>query len=57
MREKLAGYGIEPNPAPGVLWNFEKFLVGRDGQVLGRFAQDVTVKDPRLHTAIAAALG
>nr|WP_241093005.1 glutathione peroxidase [Xanthomonas bonasiae] len=56
MREKLVGYGIEPNPAPGVLWNFEKFLVGRDGQVLGRFAPDVTAEDPRLRTALEAAL-
>ncbi len=56
MREKLAGFGIEPNPAPGVLWNFEKFLVGRDGTVLGRFAPDVTADDPRLLAAIDAAL-
>ncbi len=57
MRDKLAGYGIEPNPAPGVLWNFEKFLVGRDGQVRARFAPDVTAEDPRLRAAIDAALG
>ncbi|WP_369941876.1 glutathione peroxidase [Xanthomonas medicagonis] len=57
MREQLRGYGIDPNPAPGVLWNFEKFLVGRDGQVLGRFAPDVTAEDPRLRAAIEAALG
>ncbi len=24
MREKLAGHGLAANPAPGVLWNFEK---------------------------------
>ncbi|WP_045726511.1 MULTISPECIES: glutathione peroxidase [unclassified Xanthomonas] len=57
MREKLAGYGIEPNPAPGVLWNFEKFLVGRDGRVCGRFAPDVSADAPRLRAAIDAALG
>jgi len=57
MREQLRGYGIDPNPAPGVQWNFEKFLVGRDGQVLGRFAPDVTAEDPRLRAAIEAALG
>lgn len=56
MREKLAGFGIEPNPAPGVLWNFEKFLIGRDGKVAGRFAPDVTAADPRLLAAIDAAL-
>ena len=56
MRGKLAGAGIAINPAPGVLWNFEKFLVGRDGRVVARFAPDVTADDPRLRAAIDAAL-
>ena len=56
MREKLAGFGIEGNPAPAVLWNFEKFLVGKDGQVIGRFAPDVTADDAGLRAAIDAAL-
>jgi glutathione peroxidase len=56
MREKLRGYGMTPNPAPGVLWNFEKFLIGRDGRVIDRFAPDVTADDPRLRAAVAAAL-
>ncbi|MFT4248888.1 MAG: glutathione peroxidase [Pseudomonas sp.] len=57
FRERLGGFGVEPNPAPAVLWNFEKFLVGRDGQVIGRFAPDVAADDPRLREAIDAALG
>jgi glutathione peroxidase len=52
FRERLRGYGITPNPAPGVLWNFEKFLVGRDGEVKGRFAPDVTPDDPLVVEAI-----
>jgi len=56
MREKLAGFNIEPNPAPGILWNFEKFLIGRDGQVVDRFAPDVAANDARLRAAIDAAL-
>jgi glutathione peroxidase len=39
-----------------VLWNFEKFLVGRDGRVIARFAPDVTADDPRLVQAIDEAL-
>ena len=39
-----------------VLWNFEKFLVGRDGKVIARFAPDITADDPRLVTAIDDAL-
>lgn len=56
MREKLAGYGIPTNPAPEVLWNFEKFLIGRDGAVVERFAPDVEVTDPRFTAALDAAL-
>ncbi len=39
-----------------VLWNFEKFLIGRDGQVVARFSPDLTADDPRLLTAVDEAL-
>ncbi|MET0327230.1 MAG: glutathione peroxidase [Luteimonas sp.] len=55
MREKLRAYGT-PNPAPGVLWNFEKFLIDRHGHVVDRFAPDVTADDPRVRAAVEAAL-
>lgn len=57
MRERLIGYGIEPTPEPGVLWNFEKFLVGRDGRVMDRFSPDVTPQDPMIVEAVEKALG
>lgn len=56
MREKLKGYGIAANPKPEVQWNFEKFLIGRDGRVAARFTPDVTADDPRLLQAIDAEL-
>ena len=61
MREKLRGAvakypELVVNEAPAVLWNFEKFLVGRDGQVIARFAPDVAADDARLVAAIDAAL-
>jgi glutathione peroxidase len=56
MRERLEGYGMKPNPKGEVLWNFEKFLVGRDGKVVDRFAPDVAPDDPRLVKAVDAAL-
>jgi glutathione peroxidase len=40
-----------------VRWNFEKFLVGRDGTVLARFSPTVTPDDPAVTDAIEAALG
>jgi len=56
FRERLKGYGIEPKLAPDVLWNFEKFVIGRDGRVVDRFSPDVTADDPRLLAAIQIAL-
>ena len=52
FRQKLVGYGITPNPEPGVLWNFEKFLIARDGHVAARFAPSVPPDDPALVAAI-----
>ena len=56
FREKLKGYGVNPENQADVLWNFEKFLISRDGDVVGRFAPDVAADDPRLVAAIDAEL-
>ncbi|CAN5398377.1 glutathione peroxidase [soil metagenome] len=56
FRKDLEGYGIKPNPVPEVLWNFEKFLIGRDGKVAARFSPDVTPDDPIVEAAIAKAI-
>ena len=48
MRERLAKHGLETGQDGGIVWNFEKFLIGRDGKVAARFAPDVTADDPRL---------
>lgn len=56
MRKRLIEYGIPVNDRPDVLWNFEKFLIGRDGSVAARFAPDVTADDPRLLQALDEAL-
>jgi len=52
FRAHLKGYGMTPNEDPEVLWNFEKFLIGRDGQVVSRFAPGVAPNDPVLTKAI-----
>lgn len=56
FRDRLAGYGMTPNPEPGVLWNFEKFVIGKDGAVIGRFTPDTTADDPALVACIDKAL-
>jgi glutathione peroxidase len=50
--EKLKGYGIETLPEPEILWNFEKFLVNRKGEVVKRFSPDTAPDAPELTTAI-----
>lgn len=45
------------SPAAGpVKWNFTKFLVGRDGQILKRFDSAVEPDSPELTGAVEAAL-
>ena len=39
-----------------IRWNFEKFLVGRDGAVIARFSPTVVPDDPAVVGAIEAAL-
>lgn len=61
MREKLNGFlqskhNSTANPEPGILWNFEKFLVGRDGNVVARFSPEVVPDDPSVVAAIESAL-
>ncbi len=50
----LAG---ETSPFPGnIKWNFNKFLIGKDGKILNRFDSKVTPDSPEATTAIEAAL-
>jgi glutathione peroxidase len=60
FRAKLAGFlgktGAVPNPEPGILWNFEKFLIDRTGKVIARFSPEVVPDDPAIVAAIQAAL-
>jgi len=56
MREKFRGYGMTPNEDPDVLWNFEKFVIGKDGTVAARFAPATTPDDPALLATIEAEL-
>jgi glutathione peroxidase len=52
MRKRLADYGVKTEDPGEVLWNFEKFLIARDGSVAERFSPDVAPDDPRLAAAI-----
>jgi glutathione peroxidase len=48
---------VPANGHPGdIAWNFEKFLVGRDGRLLGRYPSGTRPEDKGLMTDIAEAL-
>jgi len=51
---ELAG---KDSPYPGdIKWNFNKFLIGKDGKILKRFDSKVAPDSPELTQAIEAAL-
>ena len=52
----LVDYGLTPNEPPEVLWNFEKFLINKKGEVVARFAPDITADDARIVDAVNAEL-
>jgi glutathione peroxidase len=47
---------VQSEPAGPVAWNFEKFLIGKDGSVVGRFKSAVEPESAELKAAIEAAL-
>lgn len=56
----FADLEASPDVADGhtgdVRWNFEKFLVSADGEVIGRFGPTVTPDDPAIVAAIESAI-
>lgn len=56
FRERLKGYGMTPTEDPEVLWNFEKFVIAKDGTVAARFAPGTEPNDPALVSTIEAEL-
>jgi glutathione peroxidase len=62
FRENLNGFlknkhnGAVTNPEPGILWNFEKFLIDRQGKVAARFSPEVLPDDSTVIAAIESAL-
>lgn len=54
--ERMSSKGRAPKQTGDILWNFEKFLIGRDGTVIQRFSPDMTPEDPAVSAAIELAL-
>lgn len=52
----LTDSATNPQFAGDIQWNFEKFLIGRDGQVIARFAPPVAPDSREVVTAVEKAL-
>ena len=56
LQKKLADIGQVPKKDSDILWNFEKFLVNREGKVVARFAPGIPPSDEVITQAIEAEL-
>jgi len=56
FEEDLKRFGVQPNLKPEILWNFEKFVVGRNGEVAARFAPNTTPDDSALISTLESEL-
>jgi glutathione peroxidase len=56
FRKRLAESGLAGDNPADVLWNFEKFLISRKGEVIGRYSPNMPVTDPAIAADVEAAL-
>ena len=56
LRKTLDSHGLGPKNDTDIMWNFEKFLVNRDGKVVARFAPDFNPADAEVTGAIESEL-
>lgn len=56
LKTLLQEKGLLSGGAHDIMWNFEKFVVNKNGDVIARFAPDVTPDDARLVALIEAEL-
>ena len=52
----LTSVDTQPAKKGDITWNFEKFLIGRDGTVVARFTPKTTPDDPQVASAVATAV-
>jgi len=56
LRKILDQNGLGPKNDTDIMWNFEKFIIDRKGNVVARFAPDFTPSDPQVTGAIESEL-
>src|SRR3954463_13729430 len=56
LYQYLTGSSANPSTGGDIKWNFTKFLVGKDGKIIGRFEPSVTPDSAELTSAIEKAV-
>ena len=56
LYKTLSALDTEPVGAGNISWNFEKFIIGRDGEVVARFSPRTKPDDPAVLKVIEAEL-
>ncbi|MGJ5755181.1 glutathione peroxidase [Streptomyces puniciscabiei] len=57
LYERLVGFADAEGHSGDIRWNFEKFLIGRDGTVVARFSPQTEPESDAVVAAIEAQLG
>lgn len=57
LYERLVGFADAEGHSGDIRWNFEKLLIGRDGQVVARFSPQTEPESAEVVSAIEAQLG
>ena len=57
LYERLVGFADAEGHSGDIRWNFEKFLVGRDGSVMARFSPQTEPESAEVVGAVEKALG
>ncbi|MEW2130651.1 glutathione peroxidase [Streptomyces sp. NPDC005435] len=57
LYERLVGFADAEGHTGDIRWNFEKFLIGRDGRVVARFSPQTEPESAEVVAAIEAQLG
>ncbi|MGW2785042.1 glutathione peroxidase [Streptomyces populi] len=57
LYERLVGTADAEGHSGDIRWNFEKFLIGRDGSVVGRFSPQTGPEAAELVSAVEKAIG
>ncbi|MGC0376678.1 glutathione peroxidase [Streptomyces sp. SAI-229] len=57
LYERLTGFADAEGHSGDIRWNFEKFLIGRDGEVLARFSPQTEPESAEVVAAVEKAIG